>query len=44
MDELVIARSLFGMTMGAHIIYATLGVGLPLMVLVAELMYQKNKR
>lgn len=43
MDELVIARSLFGMTMGVHIIYATLGVGLPLMVLVAELMYQKTK-
>ncbi|MDQ0481347.1 cytochrome ubiquinol oxidase subunit I [Guptibacillus hwajinpoensis] len=43
MDELVIARSLFGMTMGVHIIYATLGVGLPFMVLIAELMYQKTK-
>ncbi|WP_347549347.1 cytochrome ubiquinol oxidase subunit I [Pseudalkalibacillus hwajinpoensis] len=43
MDELVLARSLFGMTMGVHIIYATLGVGVPLMVLVAELMYQKTK-
>ncbi len=43
MDDLVIARSLFGMTMGVHIIYATLGVGLPLMVLVAELMFQKTK-
>ncbi len=43
LDELVIARSLFGMTMGVHIIYATLGVGLPFMVLIAELMYQKTK-
>ncbi|TLS39162.1 cytochrome ubiquinol oxidase subunit I [Pseudalkalibacillus caeni] len=43
MDDLVIARSLFGMTMGVHIIYATLGVGLPVMILVAELLFQKTK-
>nr|WP_206702211.1 cytochrome ubiquinol oxidase subunit I [Bacillus vallismortis] len=29
--------------MGFHIIFATLGVGLPLMILVAELVYQKTK-
>ncbi|MDJ1630693.1 hypothetical protein QNN00_09590 [Bacillus velezensis] len=29
--------------MGFHIIFATLGVGLPLMILMAELIYQKQK-
>ncbi|WP_010174442.1 cytochrome ubiquinol oxidase subunit I [Bacillus coahuilensis] len=43
MDDLVLARSLFGMTMGVHIIFATLGVGIPLMVLVAEILYQRTK-
>ncbi|MCF6137532.1 cytochrome ubiquinol oxidase subunit I [Pseudalkalibacillus berkeleyi] len=43
MDDLLIARSLFGTTMGVHIIYATLGVGIPLMILIAEIMYQKTK-
>lgn len=42
-DDLVLARSLFGTTMGFHIIFATLGVGLPLMILMAELIYQKTK-
>ncbi len=43
MDDLLIARTLFGTTMGVHIIYATLGIGIPLMILIAELMYQKTK-
>ncbi|MFC3884727.1 cytochrome ubiquinol oxidase subunit I [Bacillus songklensis] len=43
MDHLVLARSLFGMTMAFHIIFATLGVGIPLMILLAELLYQKTK-
>jgi cytochrome bd ubiquinol oxidase subunit I len=43
MDDLVIARSLFGTTMAFHIIFATIGVGLPFMMLVAELLYQKTK-
>ncbi|PLS01984.1 cytochrome ubiquinol oxidase subunit I [Neobacillus cucumis] len=43
MSDLVIARSLFGTTMGFHIIFATIGVGLPLMILTAELLYQKTK-
>jgi cytochrome d ubiquinol oxidase subunit I len=29
--------------MGFHIIFATLGVGIPLMILIAELMYQKTQ-
>jgi cytochrome d ubiquinol oxidase subunit I len=43
MDGLLIARTLFGTTMGVHIIYATLGVGIPMMILIAELLYQKTK-
>ncbi|WP_078414115.1 cytochrome ubiquinol oxidase subunit I [Priestia abyssalis] len=43
MDHLVLARSMFGMTMAFHIIFATLGVGIPLMVLFAELLYHKTK-
>lgn len=43
MDDLLIARSLFGMTMAFHIIFATIGVGLPLMILAAELLYQRTK-
>lgn len=43
MTDLVLARSLFGTTMGFHIIYASLGVGIPLMILLAELIFQKTK-
>ncbi|WP_338752294.1 cytochrome ubiquinol oxidase subunit I [Bacillus sp. FJAT-52991] len=43
MDDLFIARSLFGTTMAFHIIFATIGVGLPFMILTAELLYQKTK-
>ncbi|NNU85238.1 cytochrome ubiquinol oxidase subunit I [Geobacillus sp. BMUD] len=43
MDDLGIARSLFGTTMAFHIIFATLGVGIPLLILLAELLYQKTK-
>ncbi|MBO8176220.1 cytochrome ubiquinol oxidase subunit I [Aeribacillus pallidus] len=43
MDHLLTARTLFGTTMAFHIIFATLGVGIPLMILFAELMYQKTK-
>src|SRR3954468_4447458 len=43
MEHLTIARSLFGTTMGFHIIFATIGVGLPFMILTAELIYQKTK-
>ncbi|HZG71115.1 MAG TPA: cytochrome ubiquinol oxidase subunit I [Chondromyces sp.] len=43
MDDLLIARSLFGTTMAFHIIFATIGVGLPFMILIAELLYQKTK-
>lgn len=42
MDHLVIARSLFGTTMAVHIIFATIGVGLPMMILTAEVIYQKT--
>ncbi|MCY0889288.1 MAG: cytochrome ubiquinol oxidase subunit I [Alicyclobacillaceae bacterium] len=39
MDHVVLARALFGTTLGFHIIFATLGVGIPLMVLIAEVSY-----
>ena len=43
LTDLVLARSLFGTTMGFHIIYASLGVGIPLMILLAELIFQKRR-
>lgn len=43
MDDILLARSTFGMTMAFHIIFATLGVGLPLMILLAELLFQRTK-
>lgn len=43
MNDLIFARSLFGTTMGFHIIFASLGVGIPLMILLAELIYQRTK-
>ncbi|BCJ88530.1 cytochrome ubiquinol oxidase subunit I [Effusibacillus dendaii] len=43
MDDVLLARALFGTTMGFHIIFATLGVGIPLMILAAEVLYQRTK-
>lgn len=43
MSDLVLARSLFGTTMGFHIIFATLGVGIPLMIFAAEIMFLRTK-
>lgn len=43
LDDILLARSTFGMTMGFHIIFASLGVGLPLMILLAELLFQRTK-
>ncbi|MBM7096804.1 cytochrome ubiquinol oxidase subunit I [Bacillus sp. H-16] len=37
MDEVLLARMLFGSSMAFHIIFATLGVGITLMILVAEI-------
>ncbi|SFS82736.1 cytochrome ubiquinol oxidase subunit I [Marininema halotolerans] len=43
MDELMTARALFGSSLGFHILFATLGVGLPLMIFMAELLFQVTK-
>ncbi|GGF34301.1 putative cytochrome bd menaquinol oxidase subunit I [Halobacillus andaensis] len=43
MDIVVMARVLFGSSMGFHIIYATIGVGLPIMIILAEVMYWIKK-
>ncbi|MGI8316352.1 cytochrome ubiquinol oxidase subunit I [Halobacillus mangrovi] len=43
MDVVVMARALFGTSLGFHIIYATLGVGLPVMIIIAEVLYLIKK-
>jgi cytochrome d ubiquinol oxidase subunit I len=43
MDSVLLARSLFGSSMAFHIIFATMGVGLPTMIIFAELLYQIKK-
>jgi cytochrome d ubiquinol oxidase subunit I len=43
MDSVILARSLFGSSMAFHIIFATMGVGLPTMIIFAEVMYQWKK-
>lgn len=35
-DNLLSARALMGISLGFHIIYATIGIGLPLMLMIAE--------
>ncbi|TMW70170.1 cytochrome ubiquinol oxidase subunit I [Alteribacter natronophilus] len=37
MDEVLLARMLFGSSMAFHIIFATLGVGITLMIFIAEI-------
>ncbi|SNB46308.1 cytochrome ubiquinol oxidase subunit I [Geobacter sp. DSM 9736] len=36
MDNLLAARSLMGISLAFHIVYATIGIGLPLMLMIAE--------
>lgn len=36
MDDLVAARALMGISLGFHIVYATIGVGLPFLLMLAE--------
>jgi len=36
MDSILSARALMGFSLGFHIIYATIGIGLPLMMMIAE--------
>ncbi|MFC0525067.1 cytochrome ubiquinol oxidase subunit I [Pontibacillus salicampi] len=43
MDTVVLARALFGSTLGFHIIYATIGVGVPVMIIIAECMHLITK-
>ncbi|MBM7691363.1 cytochrome d ubiquinol oxidase subunit I [Peribacillus deserti] len=42
-SDLVIARAMFGTTMAFHIIFATLGIGIPFMILISELLFLKTK-
>jgi len=43
MDIVVMARVLFGSSLGFHIIYATIGVGLPVMIIIAEVLHYIKK-
>ncbi|UOQ44492.1 cytochrome ubiquinol oxidase subunit I [Halobacillus salinarum] len=43
MDTVVMARSLFGTSLGFHIIYATIGVGVPVMIIIAEILHLIKK-
>lgn len=43
MSDLTLARTLFGVTLGYHITYATLGVGIPFLIFLAEIMAAKKK-
>lgn len=43
MDSVELARFLTGMTLAVHIIFATIGVGMPLMFAIAEFLGIKNK-
>jgi cytochrome d ubiquinol oxidase subunit I len=43
MADLGQIRLLFGLTMATHILFATLGVGLPLMIALAEILGQKRR-
>lgn len=43
MDSVTMARALFGSSMAFHIIFATLGVGIPIMIVIAEILYHVKK-
>lgn len=43
LETVVLARALFGSSMAFHIIFATLGVGIPFMVVFAEILFQITK-
>lgn len=43
MDTVTLSRSFFGTSLAFHIIFATLGIGLSLMILLMEILYQWKK-
>ncbi|MBY0083656.1 cytochrome ubiquinol oxidase subunit I [Brevibacillus brevis] len=43
MEDIVMTRAIFGTTMAFHIIFATMGVGLPLMILLVELLFWRTR-
>ncbi|CAM4398563.1 cytochrome ubiquinol oxidase subunit I [Paenibacillus tarimensis] len=43
MDTVTMSRALMGSSLGFHIIFATLGVGIPFMILLAELIHYVKK-
>lgn len=43
MDHVTMARAMFGTSLAFHIIFATLGVGIPFMVLIAEISFELTR-
>ncbi|MFD3446561.1 cytochrome ubiquinol oxidase subunit I [Microbacteriaceae bacterium 4G12] len=43
MDTVTLSRAFFGTSLAFHIIFATLGIGLSLMILIFEILYQWKK-
>ena len=43
MDTVTLARAFFGSSLAFHIIFATLGVGLSLMIFISEILYHWKK-
>ena len=44
MDHVIAARAQMGTSLAFHIVFAALGVGLPLLVFIAEGMWLRTKR
>ena len=44
MNHVEMARALFGITLGYHIVYATIGVGIPLLIFIAEIVAARTKQ
>ncbi len=43
MDNLIAARAVFGMSLSFHIIFASLGVAMPFMLLLSQYLYLRRK-
>lgn len=44
MDDFLYARSQMGMSLAFHIIFAVLGIGLPVLMAISEAIYLRTKR
>ncbi|MEP7079049.1 MAG: cytochrome ubiquinol oxidase subunit I, partial [Chthoniobacterales bacterium] len=44
MSDLLFARSQMGMSLGFHIVFAAIGIALPVLMAIAEGMYLRTRR